>query len=132
MATQPSTLNRMQLRIESAFNAATERLQESQTALAQAMQDGVALSVSTVERIFDEEQVLRNWRQVLQVGMKATTEAELLAGLRTWSEEATEQVMGPGRSHSTSLVRTAQMHAEEDGIRTVVRTVNRIIEHLQG
>jgi hypothetical protein len=128
MTTQISVLNRNQARIENAFNAAVQELQELQTQLSQEMEDGVALSVGTVERIFLQEQVLRNWRQVLQVGMKASTEAQLKTSLQEWLRDAIEQVMGVGRSGSTSLIRTAQLHAEEDGIKTVARIVERIID----
>ena len=55
----------------------------------------------------------------------------LLARLQEWLLDATEQVMSPGRSNSTSMVRTAQYQSEERGLKVVARSVQHLIGYMQ-
>lgn len=124
------TLARDQARIANEVEQAKISLGELQQLVIEGLQSGYQLSVGDVERLLDQEQVVRVWSQVGNLTATATDTANLKARLEEWLADATEQVMSPGRSRSTSLVSTARMMAEEDGLKSVARIVSRILGHV--
>lgn len=124
------TLVRDQARVANYLEQAKIHLGEVQQLVIEGLQAGHQLSVSNVERLLDQEQVVRVWSQVANLTDTATDTANLKARLEEWLRDATEQVMAPGRSRSTSLVSTARMMAEEDGLKSVARVIGRIIDHI--
>lgn len=96
--------------------------------LADDMTKGYALDTHLVEIIFNLEQQVRNW-QAIRTILKGE-HGELSTALNRWLTDAVEQLMRPGRSGSTSLVRTAQMHSEDDGMKRVVRQVQQVTRYL--
>lgn len=124
------TLVRDQGRIAARLEQARTEMGATQEAMIKGLQAGHALSTGNVERLLEQEQVTRVWAQVSNLSSTASDTQELKARLEEWMRDTTEQVMAPGRSHSTSLVRTAQMMAEEDGLKSVARIVERIISNV--
>jgi hypothetical protein len=131
VATQANPLATLLAQVERSYSSAQVTLKVHQDNAAQDMISGTALSVNSVERLFLQEQVVRAWRQVASLSATATGVDELVARLREWVADATEQVMSPGRSNSSSLVRTAQLHAEEDGLKHVAHGVVVIVRRVQ-
>lgn len=112
--------------VEDRSTSAADELRAVQQEWVESLQAGYAVSTSQVERLFRLEQEARVWTQVQRAVNRSSDEA-LLGELRTWHDDAVEQLLSPTRSQSTSLVRTAQMHAEEDALKTVARDVARVI-----
>lgn len=127
------TVDRYELtkaRIAQQYSDAAAHLTACQAELIKAMEAGQMLQTSTVERLFLAEQAVRVNRQIVHIADTSTDKTNLLALLRTWMEDAVEQIMSPGYSTSSSLVRTEQMRAEESAIKTVHRTVGYYVGHL--
>lgn len=128
--TQVNQLAKVQGRIDTVTEDARIALGSRQEQLIDSMQKGYALSASLVESIFMHEQLVRVWQQVQGLSRKATGETELKAQLSTWVEDAVEQLTSPGMSRSTSLVRTEQQVCETEALKTVTRTVSRLVSLL--
>jgi hypothetical protein len=119
-----------QERIDSEAEAARRVLKDSQVAMIKCMEGGYALQTSSVESIFLQEHLVRAWNQVQALSLTSTDKEELKARLSTWVEDATEQVMAPGRSQSTSFVRTEQMAQETEALKSTARSVSYIVRML--
>ena len=124
------TLDQAKARLTQAHGAAAEELQDLQGRLIKDMEKGYALDASMVERIFAAEQRLRSHRQLAGLGDTATDVEELKGRLQEWVRDATDQLVSPGRSGFTSLVRTEQMMAETEGLKYGVRTADYLIAAL--
>lgn len=124
------TLARDTDRITRQAQRAMDALKELQGAIVEGLTKGYAVSVGNLERLLEQEQVARVWSQVDRLASTASDTQELKARLEEWYRDAVAQAMAPGRSHSTSLVRTAQLMAEEDALKSVARTVAAISENV--
>lgn len=116
----------MQRRATQARDSLTETMEQVSTSASQ----GHLLTASTVERMFEEHYTVRSWNNVIRTvdeAVQTKSLSTLTLKLQEWATDATEQLLSPGRSHSTSLVRTAEMEAEEYGMKTVLRAVSQFI-----
>lgn len=127
---QASRLDQVKARLTRVHEQATQQLKDRQEQMIKSMELGRALSTHLVEQLFQDEQIVRNYRQVTSAVASTTDEASYLAVLREWLADATEQVMNPGHNRSTSLVSTEQQNAEVEGVKLVARTVARLIDQL--
>ena len=87
-------------------------------------------SAMTIEALYEAHNVARLWNQIISAtskGVQAEDMDQVVQALRTWYDEAQDQIMSPGHSGSTSLVRTAEMIAEMEALKIVARRVTYMI-----
>ena len=85
------------------------------------------ITASTMERLIKIQYSVRHWAKIKNIIARASTEEQQVAGLEEWISHTSEQLLECGRSRSTSLVASAEMEADEDELKQVLRQVKQFV-----
>ena len=102
---------------------ATEELAKVRTQISDSFSKDYVVTASTLERLIKVQYSVRHWAKIKNILGRDTTQEQKVAALEEWISSTTEQLLECGRSRSTSLVASAEMEADEDELKQVLRQV---------
>lgn len=108
---------------------AGERLAKVRAQIQDSFAKDYVVGSSTLEALLKAQKSVHYWAQVDRVIESKENDEARIEALREWYSRGVERVLECGRSHSTSLVTSAEMEAEEDEYKRVLAMIKQLLSY---